>query len=257
MALSKQEKERRFHNRAFAEQTRQQASPFYSVIRASRLFFEDQIQATRGGDVLEYGCGPGTYSFFLAAAGCNVTGIDISEVALAQARERAERERLTITFRQMDAERLEFADNTFDTVCGVAILHHLDLRKAFSGLARVLRPGGRAVFMEPLGHNPAINLYRRLTPHLRTEDEHPLVMKDLEIARDYFGKVEVRFFTLQSLLAVPFQTTCFFLPLVKTLDAADAGLFKVLPPLRRYAWQAVPVLSNPKKTSHVPSYRSS
>ena len=83
-------------------------------------------------------------------------------------------------------------DDSFDLVCGSGILHHLDLPAAMRELARVLRPSGRAVFMEPLGHNPAINAFRNRTPELRTPDEHPLLGKDLKLCRRYFGSVEVK-----------------------------------------------------------------
>jgi len=51
----------------------------------------------------------------------------------------------------MNAEELKFADDYFDIVCGGAILHHLDLNKALSEIARVLKPDGKAIFVEPLG----------------------------------------------------------------------------------------------------------
>ena len=54
----------------------------------------------------------------------------------------------------------------FDAVLGKQILHHLDLGVAIPEIVRVLRPGGRAVFLEPLIHNPLLEGYRRLTPHL-------------------------------------------------------------------------------------------
>lgn len=248
MNQTKQDKEREFHNEAFANRTRQGADAFYSVLRASRLFFEDTMfTGVEGTRVLEYGCGTGTYSLPLAARGALVAGIDISDVAIAQAAEQARREHLDIEYRRMDAERLEFPDNTFDLVCGVAILHHLDLNRAYGCLARVLKPGGHAVFMEPLGHNPAINLYRRLTPRLRTEDEHPLLMRDLRTAERYFEKVENRFFTLHPLMAVPFRHTRMFHGMVKALDGADRVLFAICPPARRLAWQAVIVLRQPRK----------
>lgn len=38
-------------------------------------------------------------------------------------------------------------------------------------------------FSEPLGHNPIINWYRNRTPEMRTEDEHPLLIKDIEFAK--------------------------------------------------------------------------
>jgi SAM-dependent methyltransferase len=185
----------------------------------------------------------------LAAKGALVTAIDISDVAIQQAKEHARREGVDLTCRRMDAERLEFPDNSFDLVCGVAILHHLDLEKACACLARVMAPGGHAVFMEPLGHNPAINLYRRLTPQLRTTDEHPLLMKDLRTAERYFARVENHFFTLQPLLAVPFRRTRIFRRLLKALESADRLLFTVCPPARRLAWQVVIVLGQPRKTA--------
>ena len=69
---------------------------------------------------------------------------------------------------------------------------------------RVLQPGGHAIFIEPLGHNPFINLYRKFTPTIRSEDEHPLLVKDLEMIKNLFPKVEVRYYYLASLLAAFF-----------------------------------------------------
>ena len=73
----------------------------------------------------------------------------------------------------MPAERLSYSDSVFDLAVGFAIIHHLDLKPALAELHRVLKPGGVAFFAEPLGTNPAIQLYRRLTPQFRTEDERP------------------------------------------------------------------------------------
>jgi SAM-dependent methyltransferase len=245
---TKQERERAFHNQAFAEATRHAAGGFYSIVRDSRRAFESHLLPGCGGlSVLEYGCGAGTYSCRLAELGSRVTGIDISDVAINQAAAQAQRQRLQVTYTRMDAESLEFPDNMFDLVCGVAILHHLDLEKAFAGLARVLKPRGRAVFMEPLGHNPAINLYRRLTPRLRTPDEHPLRMRDLDLAGRYFGRVRNEFYNFSTLLAVPFRQTRMLNTLLDVFNGADRVLFTVCPPARRWAWQVVSVFESPRK----------
>lgn len=247
-STTKIERERAFHNKTFGDGTRQSVNAFYSIVHDSRLCYEDFLRAhCKGRTVLEYGCGPGSYSFFLAAHGAHVTGIDISDVAIAQAAARARRENLSIAYHVMDAEQLTLPDNTFDLVCGVAILHHLDLDKAFAQLARTLKPDGKAVFFEPLGHNPAINLYRRLTPHLRTEDEHPLLMKDLAVADRYFARVDKGFFTMSSLLATPLRKTRIFRPVLGMLEGLDRALFKYVPFTRRYAWQVVLMLSRPLK----------
>jgi hypothetical protein len=64
-----------------------------------------------------------------------------------------------------------------------------------------LKTGGEGLFLEPLGHTPLINLYRRFTPRFRTPDEHPLVISDFELARRYFGSVDAEFFHLTSFFA--------------------------------------------------------
>ena len=247
METTRQDREREFHNRTFADHSRRGLEPVYAILHDSKLYYRDFLQShCAGKDVLEYGCGPGGHSRFLAENGARLTGIDISEVAVQQASERARTEQFSATFRVMDAEQLEFPDRSFDLICSVAILHHLDLRRAFSELARVLKPTGSAIFLEPLGHNPVINLYRMLTPHLRSPDEHPLLMKDLKLAETYFKRVESRFFVLHSLLAVPFRNAPFFMKLVTGLEAVDRTLFRLVPFVRRYAWETVMVMSEPQ-----------
>ena len=239
--------EREFHDRAFSEDVRARAGKFYAVIRASRAFYEGFLaERAQGARALEYGCGPGSYAFFLARHGAEVTGIDISETAIQQARAQAEQEDLAVDFRVMNAERLDFPDDTFDLICGTGVIHHLELTTAYGELARSLKPDGAAAFVEPLGHNPLINLYRRRTPELRTRDEHPLLLGDVDLARSYFRRVEPHFFHLASLLAVPFRRRSGFAPLLGALDAVDRTLFRV-PALRRYAWQVVIVLSDPAR----------
>src|SRR5712692_5573664 len=153
------ERERAYHNQAFAQGTRESVGSYYNYIDNSTSCFRRILDVNCANRrVLEYGCGQGSHAFYLAARGAAVTGIDLSDVAIDQGRDRARRERLDVTFRVMDAERLDFEDDSFDLICGVAILHHLDLQKALSEVSRTLRPGGLAVFLEPLGHNPAINL---------------------------------------------------------------------------------------------------
>jgi SAM-dependent methyltransferase len=242
-------REREFHNRVFADHSRQAAGKYYSVMRGSRRCYESVLNRYgRGSTVLEFGCGPGFFAPYLAARGASVTGIDISETAIAQARERAAEQGVSgnLTLEVMNAEALEFPAHSFDLVCGVAILHHLDLDRAYGEIARTLKPGGRAVFLEPLGHNPVINLYRRMTPGLRTEDEHPLLTRDLRLADRYFDEVRTHFFTLHSLLAVPFRNMAIFSGLLDACESADRLVFRTLPPARRLAWQVVIELARPR-----------
>src|SRR3546814_1101008 len=100
----------------------------------------------------------------------------------------------------MNAEAMTFPDDSFDLVFGSGIIHHLDIDRAFGEIARVLRPGGRAVFIEPLGLNPAIELYRRFTPSARTPDEHPLLRRDF--------RSEEHTSELQSLMRISYAVFC-------------------------------------------------
>lgn len=233
------EREREFHDADSARWAR--VERYYEVTASSHRFFADQLAVLAPGRaVLEYGCGEGSSAFTLADLGARVTGIDISGVRIEHARERAAVAGLdSVEFLEMNAESLDFPDESFDVVCGVSIIHHLDLDKALSEVARVLRPNGRALFFEPLGHNPIINLYRTFTPRLRTADEHPLLMKDLGAMYERFGSVDAHFFHLTSLAAAPLAHSRLFSPVAGTLERFDGWLFEHVPRMRKHAWVAV------------------
>lgn len=249
MRAGRKQREREFHNRAFSEHTRKGLAGFYQLGEGHNRFYSNLLgERARGRHVLEYGCGPGTYAFSLARNGAMVTGIDISEIAIAQAKERARNERVTenTSFEVMDAEDLRFSDHSFDLVCGRSIIHHLDSDQAFREISRVLRPEGEAIFLEPLGYNPLVNLFRKLTPNLRTADEHPLVRQDFKNALRYFRSIRVHYFDLLTLLAIPFLALPLSRFLVRFLQRADRFLFKLLPFSGQWAWVAVFELSDPK-----------
>ena len=131
--------------------------------------------------VLDYGCGRGWLTVRLAENGARtVTGIDVSAVQIEHARLRAaERDvQERVSFLVADANATPFPDDSFDLIVGVAILHHLDMERSLVEVKRLLRPGGEAIFMEPLWHNPLLRLGRALSPGARTRDEHPLTTDD-------------------------------------------------------------------------------
>jgi SAM-dependent methyltransferase len=161
-------------------------------------FAELTARWAAGADVLDYGCHMGWFSERIASAGpASITGIDISPEAIAEAR--AARGHLG-RFEVMDAMAMSLPDASFDLVVGRAILHHLDIDRAVAEIDRVLRPGGHALFMEPLGDNPSAKLYRALTPAARTSDERPLARGDIARADARFGSAEHAY---AGLLSVP------------------------------------------------------
>ena len=129
--------------------------------------------------VLDLGCGDGFASMDALRGGAYVTAIDISPESIKHLISIAKEENLDhrLDARVMDAHNLEFEDKTFDIIFGNGILHHLPyLDRAIKELKRVLKDDGSAIFMEPLGMNPFINLFRKMTPKCRTKDEKPFTM---------------------------------------------------------------------------------
>jgi ubiquinone/menaquinone biosynthesis C-methylase UbiE len=242
------DREKEFHNEAFATNKRKRVKKYYKTTDRSKQFYKDKIhEDVAGKTVLEYGCGPGSQAFSLARAGARVTAIDISDVAIEQTKEEADRKGVEIECFVMDAENLTFEDASFDRVCGSGILHHLVLERCYNELSRVLKPGGNGIFFEPMGYNPLINLYRNMTPSIRTDDEHPLLMEDFELAENYFSEVNPHFFHLTSIAASFMPVASAQSVLAGPLNGLDTVLFKSLPFLKKYAWIAVIQLKEPRK----------
>lgn len=230
------ERERGFFNDA-PEEDRCALGKYYELARSGSETFAGLLSdIVPGRRVLEIGCGDGSLALTLARRGARVDAIDISDARIAQARRIASADDLDVTFHVMNAEELAFAAETFDVVCGRAIVHHLDVDRACREIARTLAPDGRMVILEPLGHNPAINLFRRRTPGLRTPDEHPLLMSDIAQIRRLFDRVDLRFLNLTCFAALPFRRLPWYRRLVDGLDALDERLLR-LPLFGRYAWR--------------------
>ena len=249
---AKLKREQEFHDRRFAEDTerQQKVGKFYQITKSiteakEKILFD----SSKNARVIEYGCGTGSYAFKLAKHGAElVTGIDISPVAIDKAQQIAIEEGVerNTSFKVMNAENLEFAPNSYNLICGSGILHHLDLNLAMDSIVRVLQADGKAVFLEPLGHNFLINLYRRLTPSIRSEDEHPLLNKDLVAFKQHFNRVNVRYFYLTSLGASFFVGKPGFNFVLKSLELLDSALLKI-PGIKRQAWMVLIELSQPIK----------
>jgi SAM-dependent methyltransferase len=195
----------------------------------------------RGKAALDYGCGHGMAAVAMARAGAAVTAFDLSPGYVAECRERAAANGVSVACVTADGEDLPFADATFDAVWGNAILHHLDLAKAGRELRRVLKPGGAAVFCEPWGGNPLLGVARRALPYPgkdRTPDECPLTSRDLRPLRAVFPAVEVRGFQLLGMVRRVWRNR----RVLNALDTADARLLRAVPALGNWCRYVVVVL---------------
>jgi|SRR5665213_1965266 len=110
-------------------------------------YFDRFIPGWEGLEVLDIGCGAGFTAEFLAKRGARVSGIDPIEHALRAARSHAKTKNLAIEYLQGRAERLPYADATFDIVLCVDVLEHVgSLEKSLQEAGRVLKPGGYLLF---------------------------------------------------------------------------------------------------------------
>ena len=200
-----------------------------------------ELYDARGKRVLLYGCGPALGARqFVEAGAAAIVGIDISAAEIEYGQRVAEEGGYgdKVDLKVADAHQTGLPDQSFDLIMGTAILHHLDVRLALAELRRLLAPNGRAVFLEPLAHNPILRVGRMLTPGARTDDEHPFTVEDWRLCADAFPGFWHREAELTSIPLMPFS---FVLPhswqrgLADRAGAFDDRLLARYPSLGRYA----------------------
>lgn len=243
--LVRVEREKAFHNDRFMEESRiNQEKYYFALARGGNHFWSKVESLAHRADVLEYGCGIGINALRLAGLAKSFHGIDISEVGIEHAKLKAkENDFENAFFNVMNAESLDYPDASFDFIFGVGIIHHLDIMRSMSEIRRVLRPGGKAIFWEPLGHNALINLYRKFTPEARTPDEHPLLKRDFDIIARIFPTINRRHTGALTLCSVPLQNKAYGAKLRDILDSIDQAMFLV-PLFRWSSWYVEFELSN-------------
>ena len=188
--------------------------------------------------IVDFGCGSGANTVLLADRGAHVWGVDISEdlIRLAQRRLEANGRAGAAQFIVTSAHDLPFPDASIDVVFGIAILHHLDLQLVSREVHRILRPGGRAIFQEPVRNSRLIRFVRALIPY-RAPDvspfERPLTDGELEAFAAPFSSMRLRPFLL------PHVQLASVLPVVKDqihpLYNSDAALLRAMPALKHFA----------------------
>jgi SAM-dependent methyltransferase len=243
---NRQESEKFFHDCKFS---RTQKKSYYdigfnSIIMQKMMY---KIGTLEGKNVIEFGCGTGWFTRKLAKLGCKVWAFDISGEAVRRVREMPFSERLNnrVQVDQMAGEKLDYESEIYDYVIGVAVLHHTDLEKSIKEIWRVLRKGGKAFFMEPLGHNPLLNAFRYLSPHLRSKDERPLRLEQLRQIKAIFPSLKHEEYFLTAILALGLYPTGYTVLVLKARDMLhliDKKILKICPGLRKYCWYTLLVM---------------
>lgn len=160
-----------------------------------------------GKRVLVVGCGFGDDALRLAKLGAQVSAFDLSPDSLQIARALATREGLTIDFREMPAESMDYPDSSFDYILARDILHHVDVPLTMQEIRRVARPDALVVVNEIYSHSLTNRVRRsswveqRIYPRMRrliygpgkpyiTEDERKLSESDLAEVKGVLRKPE-------------------------------------------------------------------
>lgn len=173
---------------------------FEACTAPENRFILKQLGDITGKKLLDLGCGAGENSVYFAKKGALCVATDYSPGMVEVALKLAETNGVKIEGCTANAMELEFPDNTFDIVYASNLLHHLPEPKlAIREMHRVLKPGGKACFWEPLKHNPVINVYRRMATKVRTEDETPLDINIVKFVNSLYSEVAYDTFWLATL----------------------------------------------------------
>ena len=217
-------------------------------------FILSKLGDLKGKRILDLGCGAGESSVYFALKGAECIAADLSSGMVQTALRLAELRRVKIQGHVMNAMELDFPDCSFDIVYAANLLHHVDPLAALREMHRVLKPGGKACFWDPLKHNPIIKVYRRIAKAVRSEDERPLDYGIVGVAGSLFTRCEYDAFWLCTLWIF----LRFYLiervdpnkerywkkiiseeerlrPLYYRLEKID-GCLKRIPSLKRFAW---------------------
>lgn len=161
--------------------------------------------------VLILGCGFGEDAFRLAKMGARVWAFDLSPDMLAAARETAKHEGMSIDFRLMPAETLDYEENFFDIVVARDILHHVEIPTTMRELSRVAKDGAFFLMNEVYSHSffnrirnskvvtqslypwVAKIIYKGQRPYI-TADERKLNEKDLGLIENFLTDIDHRYF---------------------------------------------------------------
>jgi SAM-dependent methyltransferase len=229
-------------------------------------YISKRLGNLKGKTLLDVGCGLGEASVYFALRGADVTSCDLSEGMLTVTSKLAEANSVKLRTHLASAEDMMLPEEArFDIIYAGNLLHHVDIDTTLKKIKLHLAPGGMLVTWDPLAYNPVINVYRRLASSVRTPDEHPLKLKDLQLFRNHFKRVETNFFWFFTLIIFVIMALVqrrnpnkerYWKSVVdeghkwewiyKPLEILDKLTLFLLPPLRLLCWNVVVIAQNEK-----------
>ena len=216
-------REKAFHDERFHDDSRnEQTGIFYKAITSWYEDYNSLSSQNNISDCLELGAGIESIAFEKDFT-FKLSSIDISDVAVKSLK--LMKSSNNVLFELADAHDLMYEDRSFDRVIGRGILHHLDLSIAIPEIKRVLNDNSQVVFGEPLAGNPLINIYRALTPSIRSEDEQPLRYSDIKHIQRSFPNVKIKYYGFFTLVFTSLRLPTSGLP--KLMDDIFLNKFKL------------------------------
>jgi ubiquinone/menaquinone biosynthesis C-methylase UbiE len=223
---------------------------FFQLAPSARLYALGLLGSLKAKKVLDLACGVGFSSLELAQAGAEVIALDLSEQGLKITRQRAKAKKANITPLRSSVEQLPFADNSFDLIFAQNFLMHVSVETVGKECYRVLKPGGRVVFTEPLAHHPLVKLYRKFFSEYKDTAPRWTTLADMQKLAATFptgaSKLKQFYFlsAVASLSAIQ-KRPLLLQALFGVSSRVDNLLQNTLPFLRRYYWVAVMELEKP------------
>lgn len=200
-----------------------------------------RIDGVSGKKVLEIGCGPGQISVMLALAGAKVETFDIDLNKVEQTR-RLSREfgvldRVNVTVQDMT--HLDYPENYFDIVFCRSVLMYADALTVAEECRRVLRDGGKAVFLENLNRHPLLVVYRGTVSSVSKGAQY-IGIGDVSRIASLFSQAEHKEYHLLSTASLAwlkvFNKQRAFKKSMLRWSKIDEHLLRLFPFLRSIAW---------------------
>ena len=260
--------ESRFYDRYAEQLSPEQLAPqnVFGPTCLENLYVLEQFGDLRGKRVLDIGCGQGDTSVFFALGGAEVHAMDVSEKMVSVTTELARRHGVgdRMHAQACRVEDMRYTDDYFDLVFADGVLHHLDMPQAVPNIVRVMKRGGRGVFLEPQKGSIFSEIYRLFATDLRTTNERPLEQRDFDFLAGQFGRLKHREYHLVSLALFTMRFATLKLSgkafpywmdevrqgkyhpqLLRRLQNVDEWAFRHFPSLRKYTWLTVIVTEKP------------
>jgi 2-polyprenyl-3-methyl-5-hydroxy-6-metoxy-1,4-benzoquinol methylase len=151
---------------------------YFKMIRITKDILKKEI-TDKSTKVLEIGCGQGEWAIEMAKMGANVTATDISEMNVKITKLRAERNDISLNTHTCSCDDTGFKSNSFDLIFGFGVIHHLTHNveeSTYKEAYRLLKPGGKIIFIETLNNSKVLNFIRLLIPISQKHNPRPSIL---------------------------------------------------------------------------------